>query len=505
MINLPRNFSLEVATDADTSLADTAVLAESLRQGQNALLEMIAKGTALKDILSTLMLLIESQSVGVFCSVLLLDEDGIHIHPGAGPSLPAEYMQALDGFKIGPDVGSCGSAMYRKEMVIVSDITIDPLWAPYKELIAPYGYRACWSTPILLNKDTVLGTFAMYYRDVRSPHAKDLRLIGVATHLAGIAIERTRREQELDQHRNHLKELVMARTAELELAREHAELSNQALIKVNLELASAMHNLRLAQVELVRRDKLAALGSLVAGVAHELNTPIGTGLTVASTLAEQTQVVVAAFALGLKRSMLETYIAGADQACAILVRNLQRAADLVNSFKQIAVDQTDSRRSSFSLPNFFKVVIGTLTPSLKKASINLNCDIQEDLKMDSYTGPLEQVLQNLLSNCVVHAFEGRSEGNITIKGRANKSSGVDITIQDDGVGISEANLKRIYDPFFTTKLGTGGSGLGLYIAYNSVSGILGGKIEVVSMLREPGGPPSGTRFIITLPLLAPCG
>lgn len=505
MIDTPQNFSLGVATDADTSLADTAVLAESLRQGQNALLEMIAKGAALKDILARLMLLIESQSTGVFCSVLLLDEDGLHIHPGAGPSLPEAYMQLLDGLEIGPGAGSCGTATYRKEMMIVSDILVDPLWAPYKEAIIPYGFRACWSTPIFLSKDLVLGTFAMYYRDVRIPHAEDMRLIGVATHLAGIAIERTRREQELDTHRNHLKELVAARTAELELAKERAELSNLALIKVNQELASAMHKLSLTQVELVRRDKLAALGSLVAGLAHELNTPIGTGLTVASTLAQQTQIFSDAYALGLKRSMLEAYIADAGQASAILVRNLQRAASLVNNFKQIAVDQTASQRSSFSLPNFIKAVVGTIAPSLKKRAISLNCEIQDGLKMDSYTGPLGQVLQILLNNCLVHAFEGRSGGNITITGSAHNLSGVDITIQDDGVGIPETNLKRIYDPFFTTKLGTGGSGLGLYIVHNFVCGILGGKIKVVSVVSEPGGPASGTRFIMTLPLLAPCG
>ncbi len=210
-------------------------LDDALLAGQSRLLEMVARGLPLRDTLDSLMLLIESQSNGVYCSVLLLDEDGIRIHPGSGPNLPAEYMAALDGFPIGPNVGSCGTAMFRKEAVIVTDIMNDPLWAPYKGLIEPHGFRACWSTPIYLKEEQVLGSFAMYYKEVRSPVVEDMRLISFATHLAGIAIERTRREHELALHRNHLEELVAARTNEL--------------MKSNAELAKALDDLGLMQGE----------------------------------------------------------------------------------------------------------------------------------------------------------------------------------------------------------------------------------------------------------------
>lgn len=167
--------------------------AEALRQGQAELLELVARGAALDDTLLRLTQLIESQSVGLYCSLLLLDEDGVHIAGGVGPRLRADYMAALNGYAIGPTVGSCGTAMTLRRMVIVSDIENDPLWAPYKFLVVPHGLRACWSTPIYLGADQVLGSFAMYYKEVRSPQPVEMRLMEVARHLAGIAIERDRR------------------------------------------------------------------------------------------------------------------------------------------------------------------------------------------------------------------------------------------------------------------------------------------------------------------------
>ncbi|MFZ6775277.1 ATP-binding protein [Undibacterium sp. Ji83W] len=472
---------------------DKTQLAETLRRGQNQSLEMIAKGAALTDILSQLMLLIESQSQGVYCSVLLLDDDGIHIRNGAGPSLPTEYMQALDGFEIGPTVGSCGTAMYRKEMVVVSDIMSDPLWEPYKAFVAPHGFRACWSTPIFLDKNMLLGTFAMYYREVRSPGPDDLKLIDVATHLAGIAIERNRKERELARHRDHLEELVAARTAELVVAKDRAEIINLELSKTNAELACTLNTLSLTQAELLRRDKLAALGSLVAGIAHELNTPIGNGLIVASTLAERTSDFSTTYAQGLKRSTLEKYMADASEASLILQRNLQRAADLVSSFKQIAVDHTTADRQEFSVAELITEISQTFSTPMRQQSIQLTCNIADDMQISSLPALLGQAMQSLLSNCLTHAFEGRDKGSIHITAHCKADSSAEISITDNGTGIPPHNLQRIFDPFFTSKLGAGSSGLGLYIVHNIVCGVLNGKIEVESVVGN------GTTFRIVLP------
>ena len=465
-------------------------LAEAMRSGQSALLEMVAKGAPLVPTLNQLLRLIEGQSRGVYCSIMLLDDDGVHMHSAAAPSLPPEYMALLEGVAIGPGVGSCGTAMFLREPVIVSDIMHDPLWAPYRELAAPFGLRACWSRPIFGQDGAVLGSFAMYYRDVRSPDAHDQGLIDTATDLAGIAIGRMRHERELQRHRAHLEELVAERTAALTQAKEQSEQANR-------ELAAALENLSITQGELVRRDKLAALGALVAGIAHELNTPIGNGLVVATTMAERTREIQASFLDGLRRSELETYLAQATEADAIMLRNLQRAADLVSSFKQIAVDRASSQRRHFLLRQFVAELMLPMSTPLKAAGLSLTQDVPDGLAMDSYPGPLGQVLSNLLENCLRHAFEGRSGGSIAITARGSADGqSITLSIADTGVGIPADDLTHIYDPFFTTKLGSGGSGLGLHVAHNIVTGVLGGHIDASSS-------PAGTTFTLLLPVAAP--
>ena len=465
-------------------------LAEAMRSGQSALLEMVAKGAPLTPTLNQLLLLIEGQSRGVYCSIMLLDDDGCHMHSAAGPSLPSEYMALLEGVEIGPGVGSCGTAMFLREPVVVSDIMCDPLWAPYRELAAPFGLRACWSRPIFGQEGNVLGSFAMYYHEVRSPDAHEQGLIDTATDLAGIAIGRMRHERELQRHRAHLEELVAERTAALTQAKEQSE-------QVNRELAAALENLSITQEELVRRDKLAALGALVAGIAHELNTPIGNGLVVATTMAERTRELQASFLDGLRRSELGAYLAQASEADAIMLRNLQRAADLVSSFKQIAVDRASSQRRHFLLRQFVAELMLPLSTPLKAASLTLTQDVPEDLAMDSYPGPLGQVLGNLLENCLRHAFDGRSGGSIAVSARASDDGqGIVLSVADTGVGISADDLTHVFDPFFTTKLGSGGSGLGLHVAHNIVTGVLGGHIDASSS-------PAGTTFTLLLPAVAP--
>lgn len=179
---LPRLDTVPLQPDADKKQDD-------FRRGQSKILQRLAANAPLPEILERLVLLIEAQSPGMLCSILLLSEDGDHVRHGAAPSLPKPYVEAIDGAAIGPKVGSCGTAMYRGEPVVVTDISIDPLWEDFRELALANGLRACWSTPILSGRGKVLGSFAMYYQEPRTPTGDEADLTEVATRIAGLAIE----------------------------------------------------------------------------------------------------------------------------------------------------------------------------------------------------------------------------------------------------------------------------------------------------------------------------
>ncbi len=265
----------------------------------------------------------------------------------------------------------------------------------------------------------------------------------------------------------------------------------------NEELANVLANLRRMQEQLVQADKLSSLGSIVAAVAHELNTPIGNALTVASTLQELNKEFSQAVEHGLRRSVLDEFQSNCGQAADMLLRNLQRAAELIRSFKGVAVDRTSSQRREFELAEVVQETLLTLAPTLKHQPYQINCQIPAGIRLDSYPGPLGQILSNLLNNAIVHAFAGRTEGQIDICAEQKDSQHLTLRFSDNGGGIAPENLKRIFDPFFTTRLGQGGSGLGLNIVYNLATGLLGGSIRVDS---TPG---LGTSFTLEIPLSAP--
>jgi ligand-binding sensor domain-containing protein/signal transduction histidine kinase len=255
-------------------------------------------------------------------------------------------------------------------------------------------------------------------------------------------------------------------------------------------------HLKHMETNLIQAEKLAALGALVAGVAHELNTPIGNGLTVASTLCESCADIKKAMKRGLTRSALDQFIADVDEGAQLVNRNLMRASELVSSFKQVAVDRTSAQRRKFLLQDMIQEICFTASPIFKFTPYILDVVVRDDVIMDSYPGPLGQVITNLLNNTVIHAFDGRDHGRVVVAAE-NVVNGVNISVTDDGVGISVENQAKIFDPFFTTKLGLGGNGLGMHIVHNIVTGVLGGTIHFTSTVGQ------GTCFIVSLPKVAP--
>lgn len=289
--------------------------------------------------------------------------------------------------------------------------------------------------------------------------------------------ERKRAEREVQQLNEHLEGKVGERTA--------------ALAKANDDLKQAMR-------QLVQTEKLASLGSLVAGVAHELNTPLGNVLTVATTLRDRANALHAEVARGegLRRSTVYAFIDGSIEATGLIERNAQRAADLIGNFKQVAVDQTSTRRREFALHEVVGEILTTLRPALRRTAHEVHMDIPEGIVLDSFPGPLEQIVSNLVMNSLLHGFEACDHGTIRIAAERAGDS-VRLRYTDDGQGMNAAVAQQAFDPFFTTKLGRGGSGLGLYIVYNLATAVLGGTVSLAS---EPG---QGVTFDFVLPCSAP--
>jgi signal transduction histidine kinase len=267
---------------------------------------------------------------------------------------------------------------------------------------------------------------------------------------------------------------------------------------IALDNAEAYRQLQDAKTQLVSQEKLAALGSLMAGVAHELNTPIGNSLLIASTMQAKTAGIERLMnGPGLRRSDLAAFLEDAGTAAVLVLRGLTSAAELVNSFKQVAVDRTTEQRRDFDLLQVCRESIATMMNRIRAANHSIEVRIADGIVLDSYPGPFGQVVTNFINNALLHAFGGERPGRMVLSARAPADGRVLIEFRDDGAGIAPEHLGRIFDPFFTTKLGQGGSGLGLSISYNIVTVLLGGQVSVVSSTDD------GTCFTLDLPLSAP--
>ena len=271
--------------------------------------------------------------------------------------------------------------------------------------------------------------------------------------------------------------------------------------KMNQELEERVRERTLAledaQAQLVTSEKVAALGGLVAGVAHEINTPLGIGVTAASHLDEKVRDCERKYRdQTMRKSDFENFLGLAQETSGLILTNLRRAADLIQGFKQVSVDQSSERRRVFQLSEYFGEVIVSLRPEYGAQGHKITFECAEGLEMDSYPGSFAQVLSNLILNSVKHGFENRESGQIWINVDGDADS-VRILYKDDGQGMDTDQVRRLYDPFYTTKRGLGGSGLGMNITYNLVTQVLKGTIECQS------APGQGTVFLMEFPRITP--
>lgn len=284
--------------------------------------------------------------------------------------------------------------------------------------------------------------------------------------------------------RETLERLVAERTSELKSARDQAE--------------RTLAQLQSTQKQLVMSEKMASLGQLVAGVAHEVNTPLGVALTAASLLQVEADAVARRVQAGrLTRSELHSFVAVAQESSDMAVRNLERAGRLVQSFKQVSVDRAADQRRSFRLDDYLVELLDSLRPMWTSRTINVTLSCQPDLTLESYPGTLGQIISNLIQNALIHAFAQEESGTIDIRARATPSGDIEIDVCDSGCGVPDDIRDKVFEPFFTTRRNRGGTGLGLHIVFNLVTQTLGGEIELSSAAGR------GSVFRLRLPQHAP--
>lgn len=294
---------------------------------------------------------------------------------------------------------------------------------------------------------------------------------------------------DLQQQKYELEQQKLVLTEEIDLRKQ----TEQALLTKQSQLQNSLDELGFAQEQLIGSEKMAVLGGLVAGITHEINTPIGIGVTATSFLQERLLEIEHAYQdKSLSSTALEGFISEATQSTLLLLNNLERASDLITSFKQIAVDQASEALRTINFKDYINEVIRSLHPQLKKTPHSINLTCPDDLIINLPAGVISQIFTNLIMNSLMHAFENMNSGQISIIITTDNNNLI-INYQDNGVGLPPAQLKRLFDPFFTTKRDQGGSGLGTHIIFNLVKQTLNGQIEVTS---EPN---KGLHYCISFP------
>jgi len=381
--------------------------AEVLLAGENRLLEMIARGDSRALILEGACLLVEELASGSLCSILLFDPSTNCLRHGAAPSLPNAYTEAIDGAVIGPSVGSCGTAAYRAEPVIVSDIATDPLWADFRDLASAHGLRACWSTPILSSAGKVLGTFATYYREPRSPSSQEQNVIERITHLAGIAIEREQGEEALRQ----------------------------------------------AQADLARVSRATTMGELTASLAHEVNQPIAAAVTNANTCLRW-----------LTRDHPD--VEEARAAAMRIVKDGTRAAEIVSRIRHLFKKGT-SERELVDVNDVIREMIVLLRGETTRYNIIVGMELAADLPQVMVDRvQLQQVLMNLMINGIEAMKDAEGTRELDISSQQTQNEEIVVSVSDNGVGLPPQHTEQIFNAFFTTK--PHGTGMGLRISRSIV-------------------------------------
>ena len=451
-------------------------LASRLESGRSEVLRRVAQGDALEDILNLLCEKAEDYNPAMMCSVLLLDQEHSSLHPISSVSLPKDYCAALEGVKIGLGVGSCGTAAFQKQRVIVEDINTHPYWAQYKALALSAGLQACWSEPIIGAEGKVFGTFAMYYAQPRSPIEEDIQFIETNANLAAIVFENNLTRTQLVNANALLSQTVDER--------------NQQLMQTNEELSKVMVQQALESSQTLKAEKTNTTKKLLSGFAHEINTPVG----VATTATSFTQQSINNFLKAIENNQLSrqeaaTYLEEMKESVQLTEKSLKKTAALIEQFREIDISLTDCDKSKFLLDELLQDFSDNYQGKLGQHKLEF--EVQPGARCHSKSA-LWQVLSQLVDNSLEHGFKQLTSGLIGIHVSHNTEQLI-INYQDNGSGISEEEKTSVFEPFFSTQRDSGKIGLGLNVINNTITNTYHGQIHIVDS-------PVGVRYEIIIPL-----
>lgn len=331
--------------------------------------------------------------------------------------------------------------------------------------------------------------------DVTSLKAAQAALERINADLENKVEERTQELAAANQELTAINQEYMAMNEELQYANDELQEEIQERQRIAGQLTQALTDVKLVQNQMIQSEKMAALGNLVAGMAHEINTPIGVGITASSHLAVVTERFVEVCRSGApRRQDLVHYLEDLQESSTIIQKNLERAGRLIQSFKQVSADQANDAPRKFNLRQYLAEILLSLNPQIKKTRHHIVLECDEQLNITGAPGALAQVVTNLVMNSLTHAYQEETAGELRIRATQTAAGELQLVYSDDGEGMAEEVRSKIFDPFFTTRRGSGGTGLGLYVVYNIVTQQWGGRIECESVSG------AGTTFTMTIPL-----